>query len=110
MAFEKGNRYGREGESAQPFVAAVRRALAQGDGKRLRNIAEKLLDAAAAGEPWAIKEVADRLDGKAKQAVHITSGGDPRGLSLEELRDEIARTIAGAGSADSGADIASPVH
>lgn len=57
------------------WANALNRAIAQDDGKRLRDAAEKLLDSAAAGEPWALKELADRLDGKAAQAVTIA--GDP---------------------------------
>jgi hypothetical protein len=59
----------------RPFWQAVNRAIAQEDGKRLRQAAERLLDAAAAGEDWAIRELADRLDGKASQQV--TLSGDP---------------------------------
>ena len=47
--------------------AALRRAIVQDDGKRLRASIEKLLNLAANGEPWAIKELADRLDGRPKQ-------------------------------------------
>lgn len=53
----------------------LNRAIAQDDGKRLRAAAEKLLDLAAAGEPWAVKEIGDRLDGKPKQQTEI-SGPD----------------------------------
>lgn len=48
---------------------ALRRAIVQDDGKRLRAAAEKLLDKAAEGEMFAIKELADRLDGKAAQTI-----------------------------------------
>lgn len=53
--------------------AAVRRAIAQDSADRLRVAAEQLLTQAAGGEQWAIKELGDRLDGKAAQAV-IMSG------------------------------------
>lgn len=56
------------------FSDAVRRAIAQDDGKRIRAAAERLLDLAEAGEAWAVKELFDRLEGKAPQAV--TLGGD----------------------------------
>ena len=46
---------------------------AEGDFKRLRTIAEKLVDKAEDGDIHAIKEVADRLDGKVAQAM---IGGD----------------------------------
>ena len=46
----------------------LRRAIAQDRGDRVRQAAERLLDEAAKGEPWAIKELADRLDGKSVQS------------------------------------------
>lgn len=55
--------------------AALNRAIAQDDGKRLRGAAEKLLTLASEGESWAVRELGDRLDGKAAQAVTIV--GDP---------------------------------
>lgn len=53
----------------RPFWESVTRAIAQEDGKRLREAAEKLLTEAANGEPWAIGMLADRLDGKPAQAI-----------------------------------------
>lgn len=54
------------------------------EGKRitkLRTIAEKLVEAAEAGESWAIREVADRIDGKPMQAIEgiCGAGGVSRG-------------------------------
>ena len=49
----------------------LRRAIAQDRGDRVRQAAERLLDEAAKGEPWAIKELADRLDGKSVQSNTI---------------------------------------
>ena len=57
------------------WAEALNRAIAQDDGKRLRSAAENLLNQAAAGEPWAIREIADRLDGKPKQQIEA-SGPD----------------------------------
>lgn len=53
---------------------ALDRAIAQDNGERLRLAAEKLLDLAAAGESWAVKELGDRLDGKAAQAITNDDG------------------------------------
>lgn len=50
----------------------IRRAVAQSDMERLRRIAEKLLDKAEEGDLAAIKELGDRLDGKAAQSVEQT--------------------------------------
>ena len=57
----------------RPFEQAIRRAIIQDDGKRLRIIAEMLLNKAADGDLAAAKEVMDRVDGKPKQAI---IGGD----------------------------------
>ena len=55
----------------KPFRDALRMELAAagGDLKRLRKIANALLEAAESGQLMAIKEVADRLDGRPPQAV-----------------------------------------
>lgn len=47
----------------------LRRAVLQDDGQRLRLAAEMLLTKASEGDLNAIKELADRLDGKAKQSI-----------------------------------------
>ena len=56
----------------KPFLDAMRRALAQ-NPHRIASIVDKVLEKAEEGEPWAVKEVADRLDGKSVQATDITS-------------------------------------
>lgn len=52
----------------------LRRAIAQDDGKTMRKAAEALLKAAADGDIAAIKELADRLDGKAHQTIATPEG------------------------------------
>lgn len=59
----------------KPFADAIKRAIAQDDGDRLRAIAEKLLTMAADGDMQAIKELADRTDGRAPQAITGADGG-----------------------------------
>lgn len=60
------------------WIAALNRAIAQDDGKRLRAAAEKLLDLAAAGEIPALRELGDRLDGKPKQQIDLgNANGEP---------------------------------
>ena len=49
---------------------------AKDDPQYLEKIAEKCAHAAAKGEPWATKEIGDRLDGKAPQRA-FRSGGSP---------------------------------
>ena len=88
MAFEKGNTLA--GKS-KLFDQALRRAIAQDDGKRLRECAESLLNLAAAGEAWAVKELADRLDGRAVQTANVNIQGDPQEMGTDELAAEILR-------------------
>lgn len=54
---------------------AIRRALARrGEGgwrEGLDEVADKFVEAAAAGDAWALKEIGDRMDGKPKQALDV---------------------------------------
>ena len=67
---QSGNPEG--GAKIKRFFVTLERACVQEDYKRLRASAEKLLDAGAAGEPWAIQMLADRYDGKPKQQIEAT--------------------------------------
>jgi hypothetical protein len=66
---QPGNQNAKKGKL---FYNQLRVALVQEDSRKLRTIAQKLVDAAEQGEPWAIKEVIDRVDGKAVQATEIS--------------------------------------
>jgi len=67
----------------KPFLDALRRALAQ-NPQKIGRIVDKVLDQAEAGEAWAVKEVADRLDGKAVQATTLEDAdGNSLVTSLE---------------------------
>lgn len=83
------------------FSSALKRAIAQDDGNRLRAAAEKLLDLAAAGESWAVKELADRLDGKSVQSVEVADTRDVSELTTAEILSLIAAERAIAASAGS---------
>jgi hypothetical protein len=67
------------GAKAKPFRDALRIELAAAgeDSKALRSIARKLIDAASSGDLQAIKELADRIDGKVAQAIIGGEDGDP---------------------------------
>lgn len=67
-----GNNYALK---SKPWRDSLERALIQEDGKRLRAAAEKLLDLAAAGEAWAVQELANRMDGKPHQSISGPDGG-----------------------------------
>lgn len=60
------------------IMVALHREAEGADGKKTKKlniIATKLVDAAASGDIQAIKEIADRVDGKPAQALQHT--GDP---------------------------------
>lgn len=52
------------------FYTQLRLVLTQ-HPERLRSIAETLISEAEKGEPWAVKELIDRMDGKAVQATTL---------------------------------------
>ena len=64
--FQKGNKLG---QKKGIIDAALRRAVAQDDGERIRKAVENILDKAADGELPAIAWLADRLDGKVAQQI-----------------------------------------
>jgi hypothetical protein len=88
MAFEagkSGNPGGRPKE--KPFREALNLAItdAGDDRRKLREIAAKLLDKAAEGDIQAIREVADRLDGKPAQENVHEGPGDGGEIIVENI-------------------------
>jgi hypothetical protein len=68
---ERGGQPGNQNAAKQRmFYDKLRFVLTQ-EPHRLRSIAEQLIKKAEEGEPWAIKELIDRVDGKAHQAVAL---------------------------------------
>ena len=74
----------------KPFNDALRIAL-RGDPHRLRRSADTLATWAEGGELGAIREGADRLDGKPAQMI------DRRDVAIEELSDAELLSIASGG-------------
>lgn len=64
------------------FVALLRRKITQ-DPKKLDRIADTLFKLAEEGDMSAIKEISDRLDGKAIAAVEM-SGPDGNPIEIEQ--------------------------
>ena len=64
-------------QNGQLWNASLRKAIAQDDGRRLRASVEQLLNLASNGEPWAIKELADRLDGRPRQSNVLEASDEP---------------------------------
>jgi len=75
---ERGAQPGNQNAAKQRlFYDKLRLVLTQ-EPHRLRSIAEQLVKKAEEGEPWAIKELIDRVDGKAHQAVALENAdGSP---------------------------------
>lgn len=72
-------------KKGKPFQDALRRAIAQ-NPQKIRNIVDKVLDQAEEGEAWAVKEIADRLDGKAIQANTFEDGEGNNVVTSLEVR------------------------
>lgn len=105
MPFKPGNNLGAK---SRLFDGALRRAIAQDDGERVRRAAETLLDEAAAGKVWAVQMLADRLDGKADQTINVVKSVE--NMSLAELAAEVASLRSGDPAQVEGSDGASAVH
>jgi len=68
------NRGGQEGNinaaKGRMFYSELRKVFIQ-NPERLRNVAEGLISAAEAREPWAVRELLDRMDGKPIQVQQV---------------------------------------
>ncbi len=76
----------------KPFTDVLRVALLSGGGRRLRIIADKLIEKAEQGDLQDINEVIDRLDGK---AVQVVERGD---VPVEAMADQQLMAIIRDGS------------
>lgn len=105
MAWKKGQTGNPLGAQSRdkPFRDALRMEIAQAgpDLKALRRVAAALLDKAAEGDVLAIREIADRLDGKVSQESTVTMIR----RRPEELSDDELTNIA-VGSGDGAAETA----
>lgn len=80
MGAPTGNR---NAAKAKVWTAAIERALerrSKADIKGVDELADKLLEVAAAGDMAALKEIGDRLEGKPAQSVNVSgpNGETPR--------------------------------
>jgi hypothetical protein len=63
----------------KPWLDALKRAMIRYDGGKLNAlnlIADQTVKLAVSGESWAIKEIADRCDGKAAQSVTVSGDSE----------------------------------
>lgn len=74
---QSGNPNGRP--KSKPFKDALQKALkdAEGDKDLLAAVATALVGKAMMGDVPAIKELADRMDGKVSQPIEGEEGGEP---------------------------------
>ena len=75
----------------KPFTDALRVALLSGGGRRLRIIADKLVEKAMGGDLQAIQQIADRMDGRPSQSIERADIQPLRLLSDLELLDIVQR-------------------
>ena len=71
---------------------ALRKAIAQDGGHKVRQAVESLLTMAANGEAWAIKELADRLDGKPLNGKELAQADTKPSLHIyidKECKDKL---------------------
>jgi hypothetical protein len=71
------------------FYDRIQKHLVQNPAK-LEKIVETLVQEAQNGAPWAVKEIMDRVDGKAIQATEI-SGVDGEAIELKQIEFIIKR-------------------
>jgi hypothetical protein len=83
-------------KSKRLFNSALKRALTQ-DPKRIEAVVEKLISLAELGESWAVKELIDRVDGKAPQPV-VGGDDDDNPISIKEI---VIRAVDAAGDRSS---------
>jgi hypothetical protein len=76
----------------KPFRDALRLTIAEAEDnpRKLRKLAEALFDKAADGDIPAIKEIADRLDGKPAQAI---IGGDEDDPAIQIESRDVSRAL-----------------
>lgn len=73
----------------KPWADALRRAMARFDGGKenaLNLIADQTVKAAVSGDQWAVKEIADRMDGKSAQSVTV-AGDEDKPLITRVVRE-----------------------
>lgn len=88
MGAPKGNQYAKNKVSSwgeRPFKDALNRLMKQ-DKPCLSNLARKLIEQAESGEGWALKEIADRLDGKPSQQVIGPEDDGSHKLTIEIVK------------------------
>ena len=97
MPFQPGNKLAKNRTKPKEFTDMIRLAVkeAEGDKTKLRVIADKLTSLAIAGDMAAIKEIGDRLEGKAAQTTDLNINPDK---TIREMTDAELLSIASGSS------------
>lgn len=82
----------KEKSFANMLNIAIKEAVEGSDKTKLRAVADALVDKAMSGDVQAIKEVADRLDGKVAQAIVGDDEGDPINVVTKVIRELVPRS------------------
>lgn len=69
----------------------INRVLAQNDSQALREAAEKLVELAKAGDVSALRELGDRVDGKAAQQIVHLGDEDGGPVRIEKITREVVK-------------------
>ena len=91
----------------KPWTDTLRRAIVQQDGKVLRRLAEVLIAKACDGDMAAIREIGDRLDGKAHVLLTAEHTGEP--LTIQLVSFSALREIS-ANDSDTPAECEQAIH
>lgn len=83
----------KEKSFANMLNIAIKEATESG-GTKLRSVADALIEKAMSGDVQAIKEIADRLDGKVAQAIVGNSDADPINI-VQTIERRIVRASSG---------------
>lgn len=82
-----GGRPPKEKSFANMLNIAIKEAVEGKEHTKLRAVADALVDKAMAGDVQAIKEVADRLDGKVVQAISGDEEGGPVQIIIKRFTE-----------------------
>jgi hypothetical protein len=85
----------KEKSFANMLNIAIKEAIEGSDKTKLRVVADALVDKAMTGDVQAIKEVADRIDGKVPQGIVGDDEHDPVNVAVNVIERRLVRANAG---------------